>query len=129
MSLFAAPDQGLIHHHATDVENHLGPLIGVKVCLYLCQQRQLTPLKIPFMIFATRNKTEDNSSVEFVSLHDFKGLENADRGMKLLGLLVFLKCCHCVSDARTAMMEFSYQLTLGNLDEAFKAVRVIQVII
>jgi intraflagellar transport protein 140 len=41
-------------------------------------------------------------------MSDFRGLENAD------------------SATKTAMMDFSYYLTLGNMDEAFKAVRVIK---
>jgi intraflagellar transport protein 140 len=45
--------------------------------------------------------------LEVEPLRDFVGLEDADR------------------DTRTAMMEFSFQLAVGNLDEAFKAVRMI----
>lgn len=41
-------------------------------------------------------------------MSDFRGLETAD------------------SATKTAMMDFSYYLTLGNMDEAFKAVRVIK---
>ncbi len=41
-------------------------------------------------------------------LRDFQGIEEADR------------------DTRVAMMEFSYHLTVGNLDEAFRAVRAIK---
>ena len=41
-------------------------------------------------------------------LRDFVGLENADK------------------NAREAMMNFSYYLTIGNMDEAFKAIKLIR---
>ena len=41
-------------------------------------------------------------------MRDFVGLENADRG------------------TRDAMMNFSFYLTVGNMDEAFKAIKLIK---
>ena len=41
-------------------------------------------------------------------MRDFVGLENADKS------------------ARDAMMNFSYYLTIGNMDEAFKAIKLIK---
>jgi len=41
-------------------------------------------------------------------MRDFYGLENAD------------------SSAQEAMMNFSYYLTIGNMDEAFKAIKLIK---
>ncbi len=41
-------------------------------------------------------------------MRDFNGLENADK------------------NARDAMMNFSYYLTIGNMDEAFKAIKLIK---
>lgn len=41
-------------------------------------------------------------------LRDFVGLENSDKG------------------TRDAMMNFSYYLTIGNMDEAFKAIKLIK---
>lgn len=41
-------------------------------------------------------------------MRDFVGLENADK------------------NARDAMMNFSYYLTIGNMDEAFKAIKLIK---
>ena len=41
-------------------------------------------------------------------MRDFVGLENADK------------------NARAAMMDFSFHLTIGNMDEAFKAIKVIK---
>ena len=41
-------------------------------------------------------------------MRDFVGLENADK------------------NARDAMMSFSYYLTIGNMDEAFKAIKLIK---
>ena len=43
-----------------------------------------------------------------VTLRDFVGLENADK------------------NARDAMMNFSYYLTIGDMDEAFKAIKLIK---
>ena len=42
------------------------------------------------------------------SMRDFVGLETADKGTK------------------DAMMNFSYYLTIGNMDEAFKAIKLIK---
>ena len=42
------------------------------------------------------------------TMRDFIGLENADK------------------NARDAMMSFSYYLTIGNMDEAFKAIKLIK---
>ena len=41
-------------------------------------------------------------------MRDFVGLENADK------------------NARAAMMDFSFHLTIGNMDEAFKAIKLIK---
>ncbi|EDQ92235.1 uncharacterized protein MONBRDRAFT_17802 [Monosiga brevicollis MX1] len=68
----------------------------------------LLGVTVPNMYFTLRHKSEDNAMYESRPLRDFAGIPEADR------------------DTREAMMEFSYQLTLGNLDEAFRAVRVIE---
>ena len=53
----------------------------------------------------------DGSTMKMVQrkiMRDFVGLENADK------------------NARVAMMDFSYHLTIGNMDEAFKAIKLIK---
>lgn len=62
---------------------------------------------MPYLYFARRGKSDDKRVLSVQPLRDFVGLEDADH------------------DTRVAMMEFSYQLTVGNLDEAFKAVRLV----
>eukprot|EP00049_Salpingoeca_infusionum_P004465 m.79743 g.79743 ORF g.79743 m.79743 type:complete len:1348 (+) comp12578_c0_seq1:46-4089(+) len=68
----------------------------------------LVGVQVPHLMFAS-SAHGDHSSILFAkSLRDFVGLENAD------------------ADTRRAMLDFSYQLAAGNLDEAFKAVRMIE---
>ncbi len=52
--------------------------------------------------------TAFQSIVQRRSMRDFVGLESADK------------------NARDAMMSFSYYLTIGNMDEAFKAIKLIK---
>lgn len=65
---------------------------------------------MPFLFFAKRSEKTDGS-VKILRpriLRDFQGVEDAD------------------PDTRAAMLNFSYYLTIGNMDEAFKAVRTIK---
>ena len=61
----------------------------------------------------THLSTADNASgsqriVQRRIMRDFVGLESSDK------------------NARDAMMNFSYYLTIGNMDEAFKAIKLIK---
>ena len=57
---------------------------------------------------AATNAAGSQRIVQRRIMRDFVGLENADK------------------NARDAMMSFSYYLTIGNMDEAFKAIKLIK---
>eukprot|EP00050_Salpingoeca_kvevrii_P007157 m.294179 g.294179 ORF g.294179 m.294179 type:complete len:1361 (-) comp12942_c0_seq1:503-4585(-) len=96
--LFATPDEGIPISHTTTLSSRDGPLTGVAM---------------PFVFLAKRPGASEQESgaskiIATKTMRDFVGLENADK------------------ETASAMMDFSYHLTLGNMDEAFKAVRLIK---
>lgn len=68
----------------------------------------LIGIQVPNIFTARRGKGDDGHIVEARPMRDFVGLDKADE------------------ETKKAMLEFSYQLTVGNMDEAFRAVRLIK---
>eukprot|EP00741_Cyanophora_paradoxa_P007333 tig00001107_g7093.t1 len=94
-TLFASPDFGLRKQDSFALAKELDTLIGVQV---------------PYLYFMTKGTSDDGgatSRLGFRVLRDFIGMENAD------------------DTTRDALLNFSYQLTCGNMDEAYKSVKTI----
>lgn len=70
----------------------------------------LMGLNVPNMYYAKINENVSGygRATDVRPMPDFVGLDRSD------------------TDTRTSMMAFSYNLTIGNMDEAFKAVRLVQ---
>ena len=93
LTMFATAEEGLLVQHKIALSPVDGPLMGVQ---------------IPFLLHVDRKVNTDDTGVSVVDrrvIPSFEGLETAN------------------ADIKSAMIAFSYNLTLNNMDEAFKAVR------
>ncbi|BFZ17235.1 hypothetical protein BsWGS_20274 [Bradybaena similaris] len=112
VSLFCTHENGVLIQDSFSLSANFGQLIGVEV---------------PYYYFTKKNEhsTENQQPEDGVSnsetgtlshsklvarkvMQDFVGLENSDKG------------------TQEAMMNFSFYLTTGNMDEAFKAIKLIK---
>lgn len=97
VTLFVASDLGILKQDAVKLENGLCAILGISV---------------PYIYFVGKDVGKDNLSgigkAIRKTMRDFTGLEN------------------CEENVRKAILNFSYYLTAGNMDEAFKAVKTIQ---
>eukprot|EP00276_Gloeochaete_wittrockiana_P002244 CAMPEP_0184673476 /NCGR_PEP_ID=MMETSP0308-20130426/86689_1 /TAXON_ID=38269 /ORGANISM="Gloeochaete witrockiana, Strain SAG 46.84" /LENGTH=1407 /DNA_ID=CAMNT_0027120965 /DNA_START=36 /DNA_END=4259 /DNA_ORIENTATION=- len=97
VTMFASPEYGLLMQDSFAMPKDMEGMIGVSV---------------PFLYFMT--KSIEDTSQGVVSrlgsrvLRDFVGMENADDA------------------TRDALLNFSYFLTTGNMDEAYKSVKLIE---
>eukprot|EP00794_Sanderia_malayensis_P006805 gene6805-7574_t len=104
ISFFYTPDNGIIvqDHYMMD-PSHSG-LLGMEIPYFYFVKKTLE-------MDSTQSSSAQNSSkhlIAKVTMRDFVGLESAD------------------NKAKEAMMKFSYLSSVGNMDEAFKAIKVIK---
>lgn len=101
VSLFSTLEQGILMQDSFALNTGYDKLIGVEVPYY-------------YFIKKTGEKSEEGvllsekSSVCRQVMRDFVGLEDGDK------------------NSRDAMMNFSFFVTIGNMDEAFKAIKLIK---
>ncbi|XP_050392806.2 intraflagellar transport protein 140 homolog [Patella vulgata] len=108
VSLFCTPENGLLIQDSFPLSIQHNSLIGIEVPhLYFVQNPET---------LEDENQQSDNGEdmpiypklVARRIMRDFVGLESSDKS------------------TRDAMMNFSYYLTIGNMDEAFKAIKLIK---
>lgn len=97
VSCFATPDDGIVVQHRYKVGRTDGSLMGMDVpCMYYGRVDEGVAAGVFGRVTDVR------------AMPDFAGLERND------------------TDTKAAMIDFSYHLTMGSMDEAFRAVRVIK---
>jgi intraflagellar transport protein 140 len=122
VSLFATPENGVLLHDSIPLDSKYTGLIGIDIpYLYFCKKvahvdnqpstitshpqdsrGQLAPLETML------SPQTEYHMIAQRPMRDFAGLEDSDTA------------------AKTAMMDFSYYVTVGNMDEAFKAIKLIK---
>jgi len=93
LTMFATAEEGLLVQHKIALSPADGQLMGVQ---------------IPFLLYVSRKVSTNGEAAKAVErrvIPSFEGLETAN------------------AEIKSAMIAFSYNLTLNNMDEAFKAVR------
>lgn len=94
-TIFVTGEDGLLLQHRLEISPTEGALIG---------------LSLPYLLHIDRKEKKEDGKIRAIDkkvIPSFEGLEDASQNLK------------------TAMVSFSYNLTIGNMDEAFKAVRAI----
>ncbi|KNC50874.1 Ift140 protein [Thecamonas trahens ATCC 50062] len=96
VTLFATPTAGVLVQSRTQFQPEFQRLVGIEV---------------PYLVFALKPPLDGSVMVERLGLwpmQDFVGMESPS------------------ATAFGALLDFSYHLTIGNMDEAFKAVKLIE---
>lgn len=112
ISLFSTPENGILLQDFFPIDSAYFSLLGVQVpYFYLVKSSELesAPPPDPPSYGATNIPLPDKHHMVIKhTMRDFTGLEKAD------------------AEARQAMMNFSYLSAIGNMDEAFKAIKLIK---
>ncbi|KAM7433446.1 hypothetical protein ABFA07_016329 [Porites harrisoni] len=113
ISLFSTPEHGILLQDYFPIDPAYFSLLGVQVPYFLLVKKsgelEGAPPPDPPSYGATKIPLPDkHHMVTKHTMRDFIGLENADL------------------EARKAMMNFSYLSAIGNMDEAFKAIKLIK---
>uniref|UniRef100_T1IR84 Uncharacterized protein n=1 Tax=Strigamia maritima TaxID=126957 RepID=T1IR84_STRMM len=109
VSILVTSEAGILIQEATSFENSKTKLLGINIPHYYLLCRPDTSIESSDTKTIEKTpKSKLSGLVAQFSLRDFMGLEDADK------------------KTRQAMIDFSYFLTVGNLDEAFKAIKAIK---
>jgi intraflagellar transport protein 140 len=113
--MFAASDGRLLIQSSEVLPEPFCRLIGVCAPHYILLRKpsglekvKFSQARLNFTLKLYLSQEENSSLVGKVLMPDFDGLSNCDKTTK------------------DAIINFSYHLTIGNMDEAFKAIRAIK---
>ncbi|EDV20700.1 uncharacterized protein TRIADDRAFT_60914 [Trichoplax adhaerens] len=108
-TLFSTPENGVVLQESSNVETSFQSLLGIGSPYYFFLKKLS---EIDDVHPSRKSDSEDNAKtfpyVGRVVMRDFIGLEDSDE------------------TTMKAMMNFSFNLTTGNMDEAFKAIKAIK---
>lgn len=113
ISLFSTPENGILLQDFFPIDSAYFSLLGVQVPYFFLVKKSSEmegppPANPPSYGSTNIPLPEKHHMVTKHTMRDFIGLENADE------------------EARKAMMNFSYLSAIGNMDEAFKAIKLIK---
>eukprot|EP00795_Rhopilema_esculentum_P000551 gene551-10237_t len=106
VTLFSSPDSGIVIQDHFPMESSYAALIGMEVPYYFFVKKTIDNEPT-----SSSTSTTDQASKHLIArktMRDFVGLENVD------------------STSKDAMIRFSYLSAIGNMDEAFKAIKAIK---
>ncbi|XP_019615052.1 PREDICTED: intraflagellar transport protein 140 homolog [Branchiostoma belcheri] len=106
VSLFSTPEHGILLQDAYATDTAHDTLIGLQVPYFYFTKKAGESAKAQDAQASTMSLVPENVAQR--TMRDFIGLEESDK------------------NSRDAMMNFSYFLTIGNMDEAFKAIKLIK---
>ncbi|CAH1793664.1 unnamed protein product [Owenia fusiformis] len=117
VSLFVTPENGVLIQDSFSMKKSHSSMLGMQVPYYYFARKAEDTDKADAnaALDESMNRPQTTAAPSFTSkavsrrtMRDFIGLEDADK------------------NARDAMMNFSFYLTIGNMDEAFKAIKLIR---
>ncbi|GFO12432.1 intraflagellar transport protein 140 homolog, partial [Plakobranchus ocellatus] len=111
ISLFCTPENGIMIQDSFPQPPTLGSLMGVEVPYHIFTKKSESSTEELEQQGGSGISSESQLQPKLVArkiMRDFVGLESSDKG------------------TRDAMMNFSFYLAVGNMDEAFKAIKLIK---
>ncbi|XP_076809284.1 intraflagellar transport protein 140 homolog [Clavelina lepadiformis] len=109
VSLFVTQDQGIMLQNSYERTNEFEELIGLKVpYFYFTKSISSLQTAVENEIETEETKPKEGSAALSRVMRDFVGLDDCDNA------------------SQAAMLNFSYYLTIGDMDEAFKAIKLIK---